>query len=81
MAKKPAKRNITNTTEIKAKVDEGICVLYVGYTADARLVCPECNHSTKRGIVREYKNVLYCSKHCVRRNKHKNSALTGGSQN
>ena len=52
MAKKPAKRNITNTTEIKAKVDEGTCVLYVGYTADARLVCPECSHSTKRGILK-----------------------------
>ncbi len=77
MAKKPAKKNITNTSNVTPKVDDGVCVLYVGYTADARLVCPECGHSTKRGIVREYKNVLYCSGYCVRRNKHKNSALTG----
>ena len=65
MAKKPAKRNITNTTVPVVKVDDGYQVLYIGASKSVHHTCPECGKITGRGMLREFKSVLYCSRGCV----------------
>ena len=62
---KPAKRNVSNSTPSAPKVDEGQNVLYVGAGKSVFHKCPVCNKSTGKGIVREYKNELFCSRGCV----------------
>jgi hypothetical protein len=68
---KPAKRNVSNSTPSAPKVDDGINVLYVGAGKSVFHKCPECSRSTGKGIVREYKNELYCSRSCVMSHKSK----------
>ena len=65
MAKKPAKRNITNTTTPVVKVDDGVNVLYIGASKSVHHTCPECGKITGKGMIREYKNTMYCSRYCV----------------
>ena len=59
MANKPAKRNISNSVAPTPKVDTGINVMYVGYKG-VQHTCPSCGSSRGKGMVREYKSVLYC---------------------
>lgn len=73
MAKKPAKRNVTNTVSVP-KIDEGFNVLYIGLGKTVGHTCPICTKMTKKGIVREYKSVVYCSVGCVRDVKKKEDA-------
>ena len=61
--KKPAKRSAS--TIVIPKEDYGKPTLYVGLTPDANHICPECGKKTKRAIIREYKDILYCAKGCV----------------
>jgi hypothetical protein len=63
-SKKPAKRNVSNSAPAAPKVDDGFNVLYVG-AKSVKHCCPECNRLTGKGILREYKNTLYCSRGCV----------------
>ena len=63
--KKPAKKTVTSSAVASTpKVDTGINVLYLGYKG-VKHVCPVCNSWRGRGMVREYKSVLYCSIGCV----------------
>jgi hypothetical protein len=64
MSKKPAKR-VSSPTVSAPKIDEGALVLYVGATPSVRHECPECGKITGRGMLREFKGVLYCSRGCV----------------
>ena len=64
MANKPAKRNISNSVVPTIKVDTGINVMYVGYKG-VKHTCPSCGSSRGKGMVREYKSVLYCGVGCV----------------
>lgn len=66
MANKPAKRNVSNTTIPTAKIDDGQNVLYVGAGKSVFHECPICGKSTGKGMLREYKNTMYCSSYCVR---------------
>jgi hypothetical protein len=68
---KPAKRNVSNTTVSAPKIDDGQNVLYVGAGKSVFHKCPVCSRSTGKGIVREYKNELYCSRGCVISHKNK----------
>ena len=68
---KPAKKNISNTVISAPKIDDGINVLYVGAGKSVFHKCPECSRSTGKGIVREYKSELYCSRGCVMSHKTK----------
>ena len=68
---KPAKKNISNSAPSAQKVDDGVNVLYVGAGKSVFHKCPECSRSTGKGIVREYKNKLYCSRGCVMSHKSK----------
>ena len=67
--KKPAKRSAS--TIVIPKEDYGKPTLYVGLTPDANHICPECGKKTKRAIIREYKGILLCGKHCVIKVKRK----------
>lgn len=63
--KKPAKKTVTSSAVAPTpKVDTGINVLYLGYKG-VKHVCPVCNSWRGKGMVREYKSVLYCSIGCV----------------
>lgn len=64
--KKPAKRNNSTPSAPVKAIDEGINVLYVGAGKSVLIECPKCGQQTSKGIVREYKSVLYCSVGCVR---------------
>jgi hypothetical protein len=68
---KPAKRNVSNSAPSAPKVDDGQNVLYVGAGKNVFHKCPVCNKSTGKGIVREFKNELFCSRGCVMSHKAK----------
>ena len=48
---KPAKRNVSNTTVLAPKIDDGQNVLYVGAGKSVFHKCPECSKSTGKGMV------------------------------
>jgi len=64
MSKKPAKK-VSSPTFSAPKIDEGALGLYIGATPSVRHECPECGKITGRGMLREFKGVLYCSRSCV----------------
>ena len=68
---KPAKRNVSNSSPLAPKVDDGINVLYVGAGKAVFHKCGECGNSTGKGMIRDYKNELYCSRGCVMSHKSK----------
>jgi hypothetical protein len=65
MANKPAKKNITNSSSSVKKKNEGDIVMYIGMTKGIMNTCPACGNKTSKGILRQYKNELYCSKTCA----------------
>ncbi len=71
MANKPAKRNITNTMAPVIKVDDGYQVLYIGASKSVHHTCPECGKITGKGMIRQYKENMYCSRRCVQSFKHR----------
>jgi len=71
MANKPAKRNVSNTVTPTAKIDDGQNVLYVGAGKSVFHECSVCGKSTGKGMIREYKNELFCSRGCVVSHKSK----------
>jgi len=64
MPNKPSKRNISNTSKVVV-VDNGKCVMYINLGDTSGFMCPVCKSTPKRGIIRDYKNELYCSVGCV----------------
>ena len=72
---KPAKRNISNSAPMAPKIDDGINVLYVGAGRSVFHKCPVCSKSTGKGIIREYKSELFCSRGCVVSHKSKVEAI------
>ena len=65
MANKPAKKNISNSSPSVKKKNEGDIVMYIGMTKGIMNTCPTCGNKTSKGILRQYKNELYCSKRCA----------------
>ena len=64
MSKKPAKKPSSSAVPPTPKVDSGINVMYIGYKGVTH-TCPSCGSSRGKGMVREYKSVLYCGVGCV----------------
>ena len=64
MSKKPAKKLSSTAVPPTPKVDSGINVMYIGYKG-VKHTCPSCGSSRGKGMVREYKSVLYCGVGCV----------------
>lgn len=64
MSKKPAKKRTVDSVAPVKKVDTGINVRYVG-SKGCQHVCPVCGSARGKGMVREYKTVLYCGVGCV----------------
>lgn len=64
MAKKPAKKNVTNTPAPVVKKNEGEPVMFIGLTPKAKTTC-KCGKSVGKGMMRMYSNELYCSKSCA----------------
>ena len=64
MSKKPVKKP-SSAVPSAPKIDEGTQILYVGATPSVRHQCPECGKITGRGMLREFKSTLYCSRSCV----------------
>jgi hypothetical protein len=64
MSKKPAKKPSSTAIPPTPKVDSGINVMYIGYKGVIH-TCPSCGSSRGKGMVREYKSVLYCGVGCV----------------
>lgn len=64
MAKKPAKRNVTNTAAPVIKKNEGEPVLFIGLTPKVKSSC-KCGRKVGKGMMRMYSNELYCSKSCA----------------
>ena len=73
MSKKPAKKGPSSTPSAPV-VDDGRNVLYVGLGKTIFHECPQCGKSTRKGVVREYRNTTYCSVGCVRDFKKKEEA-------
>lgn len=65
MANKPAKRNVTNTNAPSKKKNEGEIVMYVSMSKSIMSRCALCSKKTSKGILRQYKDELYCSKSCA----------------
>lgn len=64
MSKKPAKKPSSSAVPPTPKVDSGTNVMYIGYKGVTH-TCPSCGSSRGKGMVREYKSVLYCGVGCV----------------
>ena len=64
MSKKPAKKLSSTAVPPTPKVDSGINVMYIGYKG-VKHTCPSGGSSRGKGMVREYKSVLYCGVGCV----------------
>lgn len=63
-AKKPAKKNITNTV-VKEKVQAGKAVQYFGSKTAMPFVCPVCSKTLIKGIIFEESTISYCSRTCI----------------
>ena len=63
-AKKPAKKNITNTI-VKEKVQPGKAVQYFGSKTATPFVCPTCSKTLIKGIIFEESTISYCSRTCI----------------
>ncbi len=63
-AKKPAKRNITNTV-VKEKTLLGKAVKYFGSKTAMPFTCPTCFRTLIKGIIYEELNTSYCSRTCI----------------
>lgn len=61
--KKPAKRNITNTKEVKKELP-GKATMYYG-VAERPFICPSCKKSVVKGIVYEDNGSMYCCRGCI----------------
>ena len=69
MSKKPTKRRNTDpTVPAQKKIDNGFNVRYIGSKGFPH-VCPICGSQRGKGMVREYKTVLYCGTGCVMQHK------------
>jgi uncharacterized protein (DUF983 family) len=65
MAKKPAKRNVSNAQAPAVKKNEGEIVFYMGLAKGVMNTCPRCGGKTGKGVLRQYKGDLYCSRNCA----------------
>ncbi len=63
-AKKPAKKNITNTV-VKEAVLPGKAVKYFGSKNSKPFICPTCAKQLIKGIIYEENNSSYCSRICI----------------
>jgi len=61
--KKPAKRNVTTTKEVKKELP-GKAIMYYG-VPDKPFVCPSCKRSLVKGIVYEDNSSMYCCRTCI----------------
>ena len=68
MSKKPAKRRTSDPSVVVKKVDTGFNVRYIGSKGFPH-TCPICGSQRGKGMVREYKTVLYCGTGCVMKHK------------
>jgi hypothetical protein len=64
-SKKPAKVNSGN--KLKEIDRPGKATLYVAGFKAERNICPNCKKETRKGIVYEDQNILYCSRGCIAR--------------
>lgn len=65
MAKKPAKKNVSNAKVETPKKNDGEPVLFIGLTPGVKATCPNCGAKVGKGMMRLYSNELYCSKSCA----------------
>jgi hypothetical protein len=63
-AKKPAKKNITNSV-VKEKALPGKMVKYHGSKGAKPFICPTCHKSLIKGILFEDNSIMYCSRTCI----------------
>jgi hypothetical protein len=68
MSKKPAKRRTSDPSVVVKKVDTGFNVRFIGSKGFPH-TCPICGSQRGKGMVREYKTVLYCGTGCVMKHK------------
>lgn len=68
MSKKPAKKRNSDSSTLVKKIDNGFNVRYIGSKGFPH-VCPICGSQRGKGMVREYKTVLYCGTGCVMKHK------------
>lgn len=61
--KKPAKRNVTNTT-VQVIEAPGKVVRYFG-CREKPFCCPTCDNKFIKGIIYEHGNKQYCSRRCI----------------
>jgi hypothetical protein len=68
MSKKPSKRRTSDPSVVVKKVDTGFNVRFIGSKGFPH-TCPICGSQRGKGMVREYKTVLYCGTGCVMKHK------------
>jgi hypothetical protein len=65
-SKKPAKRNVSNSTPTTKQNEViGKPVYYLGLI-DAVFSCPTCNRKVGKGIIYEDNGKTFCSRRCIR---------------
>lgn len=65
-SKKPAKRNVSNSTPTLKQNDQiGKPVYYLGLIGKV-FCCPTCNRKVGKGIVYEHNNKNFCSRRCIK---------------
>jgi hypothetical protein len=61
--KKPAKKNITNTS-VQVVEPLGKVIKYYG-CPEKPFCCPSCGNKFIKGMMYEYENKKYCSRRCI----------------
>lgn len=61
--KKPAKRNVTNTKEVKVELP-GKAVMFYGLLTKG-FTCPTCERTLIKGIIYEHNGSSYCNRGCI----------------
>lgn len=67
---KPKKNQSKNNPDIRSIVieDLGKEILYIGL-GEKRMSCKQCGKTKKKGMFRLFKDVMFCSKDCVKMSK------------
>ena len=77
MSKKPAKKPTGPSAPAAPKDTDGVLTLFIGAVKGVFVTCPYCGGQKRKGMMRDYKGNLYCSRGCVKAVKREEEANAG----